>query len=143
MAMQRAGIPVAAQAPNAQTVLPPIAPNGAQPQPANGGPSVEFVDRKIMEFIKAPTLSAEQAADEAMTFLQTLDPNAVAQLASLGEAGLLQFFSSPQHPVLQQATSNMPRLVEFIRAFLRMHAEDVAAEGQQPAPAPNKPPLMN
>ena len=141
MAMQRAGIPVAAQAPNAQTVLPPIAPNGAQPQPANGGPSVEFVDRKIVEFLKAPTRSAEQAADDAMSFLDSLDPSAVPQLASLGEAGLLQLFSS--RPILKEATNNMPRLVEFIRAFLRMHAEDVAAEGQQPASAPNKPPLMN
>ncbi len=142
MAMQRTGgAPVVTTPPGPQ-VLPPTNPQ--PPSPGNGGaPSVEFVDRKIIEFLKAPSLSAEQAADEAMSFLETLDPNAVAQLASLGETGLLQFFSSPQHPALQQATNNMPRLVEFIRAFLRMHAEDVAAEGIHPAGPPAKPPLAN
>jgi hypothetical protein len=139
IAMQRSGMPAPPQ-PNPQ-VLPPSAPNGAQPQPANGAPSVEFVDRKIIEFIKAPNLSAEQAADEAMSFLDSLDPHAVAQLSSLGEPGLLQLFSS--RPILQQATSNMPRLVEFIRAFLRMHAEDVASEQGQAATQPQKPPLPN
>lgn len=142
IAMQRAGVPVATPGQNPQ-VLPPVPPNGGQPQPqpANGAPSVEFVDRKIIEFIKAPTLSAEQAADEAMSFLDSLDPHAVVQLASLGETGLLQLFSA--RPILQQATSNMPRLVEFIRAFLRMHAEDVASEQAQAATAPAKPPLPN
>jgi hypothetical protein len=142
LSMQRGGVPVQ----NPQ-VLPPVPPNGApppqSPQPSNGAPSMEFVDRKIIEFIKAPNLSAEQAADEAMGFLETLDANAVPQLTSLGENGLLQFFSSPQHPILQQATHNMPRLVEFIRAFLRMHAEDVAAEAMHPAVPPAKPPLTN
>lgn len=140
LAMQRSGVPVA-PGQNPQ-VLPPVPSNGGQPQPqpANGAPSVEFVDRKIIEFIKAPNLSAEQAADEAMSFLDALDQHAVAQLASLGEAGLLQLFSS--RPILQQATANMPRLMEFIRAFLRMHAEDAAAEGQA-APSPAKPPLPN
>jgi hypothetical protein len=137
LSMQRGGVPVQ----NPQ-VLPPVPPNGTpppQPQPSNGAPSMEFVDRKIIEFIKAPNLSAEQAADEAMGFLETLDASAVPQLASLGENGLLQFFSSPQHPILQQATHNMPRLVEFIRAFLRMHAEDVAAEHSQAVAPPAKP----
>jgi hypothetical protein len=143
IALQRGTAMPPAQNPQ---VLPPVAPNGAPPNgaqpPANGGaPSVEFVDRKIVEFLKAPNLSADQAADEAMGFLETLDANAVAQLASLGETGLLQLFTS--RPILREATSNMPRLVEFIRAFLRMHAEDVAAEHVQAAAQPAKPPLPN
>lgn len=136
--LQRGGAPGPVPLPNPQ-MLPPTAPQPPANGAANGAPSMEFVDRKIIEFLKAPTLSAEQAADEAMSFLETLDATAVPQLASLGEAGLLQFFSSPQHPILQQATSNMPRLVEFIRAFLRMHAEDVAAEAVQTGTAPAKP----
>lgn len=124
-------------------VLPPVAPNGAQPQPPpNGAPSVEFVDRKMLEILKAPNLSAELAADEAIGFLENLDASAVAQLASLGEAGLLELFS--KRPILREATNNMPRLVEFIRAFLRIHAQDVAAEGAaQPGAPPAKPPLPN
>jgi len=37
----------------------------------------------------------------------------------------------------------MPRVVEFIRAFLRMHAEDVAAEHSQAVAPPPAKPLPN
>jgi hypothetical protein len=141
LSMQRGG-PIPAQNPQ---VLPPVPPNGPPPNgaqpPANGAPSVEFIDRKIVEFLKAPNLSADQAADEAMGFLETLDANAVPQLASLGETGLLQLFTS--RPILREATSNMPRLMDFIRAFLRMHAEDVAAEHVQAVTPPPAKPLPN
>ena len=127
-------------------VLPPVPPNGAPPNgaqpPANGGaPSVEFIDRKIVEFLKAPNLSVEQAADEVMAFLETLNPDAVTQLAGLGETRLLQLFT--ERPILREACNNMPRLVEFIRAFLRMHAEDVAAEHAQAVTPPPAKPLPN
>lgn len=92
---------------------------------------MDFVDKKIIEILQRP-VSAEQAADDAMAFLSALDASALDQLSLLGEGGMLAFFQS--RPILKAATNNMPRLVEFIRAFLKMHAEDKAAEaaGQPP-----------
>ena len=99
---------------------------------------MDFIDQKIIEILRQP-VSADQAADDAMTFLGALDPNAVHQLSLLGEGGMLALFQN--RPILKAATNNMPRLVEFIRAFLRMHAEDQAAEaaGSQEAPKPALP----
>jgi hypothetical protein len=96
---------------------------------------MEFIEQKILE-IFSQSVSATQAADDAMAFLSALDPNAVAKIASLGETGMVAMFQN--RPILKQATANMPRLVEFIRAFLRMHAEDVAGDagGQTEPPKP-------
>lgn len=98
---------------------------------------MDFVERKIVEIFQRPMLSAEQAADEAMAFLDELDKGAVAQLAAMGEQGLLEFFH--RRPLLKPATNNPGRLVEFIRAFLKMHAEDLAEAGKEPP----KPALPN
>jgi len=88
---------------------------------------MEFLEQKIMTILQQP-ISASQAADEVLSFLTPLDPNIVDQLAKLNETGLVALFQN--RPILKPATNNMPRLVEFIRAFLKMHAEDVASEGQ-------------
>ena len=91
------------------------------------GLSIEFVEGKIVEIIKEP-LGAEQAADEAIAFLDRLDPSLLGQLAGLGEAGLLNLFQS--RPQLKPATANMPRLMEFIKAFLKYAAEHDGGEAQ-------------
>jgi hypothetical protein len=138
MAMQNRGAQPQPGQPN-PTLLPPT--NTAPAQPS--GDQMEFVEKKIIEIFQHP-ISAYQAADDAMAFLDTLAPNgqAIHQLAAMGEDGLLQFFAG--RPILKAATSNMPRLVEFIRAFLKMHAEDVAAAHGGPAPPePPKQPLPN
>ena len=133
VAMSRAGVQPPMQ-PNPQMLPPATQP---APAPTNGAPNVDFVDKKIVEIMQRPG-SAEQAADEAMAFIQELDPNALSELAKLGEAGLIQFFHS--RPLLKPATANMPRLIEFIRAFLRIYAEDEAkAQGAQGANPPGKP----
>ena len=49
------------------------------------------------------------------------------QLSSLGEAGLVNLFQT--RPILHPMTGNMPRLIEFIRAFLKFSA------GEQAPPA--------
>lgn len=140
-AQARAMVPVRPAGAPSQ-VLPPALPN-VPPQPApqaapvNGAPSMDFVERKIVEIFQRPMLSAEQAADEAMAFLDELDKGAVAQLATMGEQGLLEFFH--RRPLLKPATNNPGRLVEFIRAFLKMHAEDLAEAGKEPP----KPALPN
>jgi hypothetical protein len=122
-------------APGQPQVLPPQNAAPATANPATGvpgAPSMDFIDHKILEILQQP-VSADQAADDAMTFLAALDAKAVHQLFLLGEGGMLALFQT--RPILKAATSNMPRLVEFIRAFLKMHAEDQAAESGSAASA--------
>jgi len=133
--MQRTMPGARSMQPNPQMIPPVPLPRAATPPPGNGGgPTMEFVMQKIVDILRQP-VSAEQAADDVLAFLDPLDPNAVSDLAKLGETGLVSLFQN--QPTLKPATNNMPRLVEFIRAFLKMHAEDVqtaAAEAQAKAP---------
>lgn len=135
--------PAGPVAPNPQ-VIPPVTPSSMPAPGGNGAPTMDFVEQKLVEILAQP-VSAEQAADDALAFLSPLDPRAVEMLANLGEKGLLELFT--KRPILSKACSNMPRLVEFIRAFLRMYAEDLAAAHAAPpstAPTPGgTPPLPN
>jgi hypothetical protein len=137
VAMQRGSAPpLVAQNPQLLSAVPG---GTSTTSPQNGAPSMEFVEQRLVEILRQP-VSAAQAADDAMAFLDGLDPNAIKELAKLGETGLLGLFQ--KRPVLKQATNNMPRLVEFIRAFLKLHAEDeaaAAADAAQPKPAPPLP----
>lgn len=117
-----AGRPPVQQPPTQQPPHPPAAslPPGTPPQPDQGGfvgPSLEFIEDKIIEIFKEGH-SAEDTADDVLTFLDRMDPQLVAQLRMLGENGLLGVFQT--RPRLQPALQNMPRLTEFIRAFLRL-----------------------
>jgi hypothetical protein len=127
-------------------VLPPSAPapapnsNGANNM---GAPSIEFIETRIIQILQQP-ISADEAADAVLMYLHTTDgpevkkgDGSVEQLAKLGENGLVQLFQF--RPKLKPATGNMPRLLEFIRAFLKLYAEDQEGE-QQP---PTAPPLAN
>lgn len=112
-----------------------ISPSSPYPPPG-GAPSTEFIESRIMELIRAP-ISAEDVAHDVLTFLHTLagenpppERQYVAQLASLGETGLVNLFN--MRPTLKPATANMPRLLEFIRMFLSYHAEDQAQESKPP-----------
>lgn len=123
--------PGAVQRPGPVAVPQPAAnPTPAETQTVRG-PSPEFIETKIIEILHKP-ISAEEAADEVMAFLDVLDDNLPAQLASLGDAGLLQLFQN--RPVLRPAVANLPRLQEFIKAFLKYAAENAnGASDQTPA----------
>jgi len=108
-----------------------------------GAPSIEFIETRIIQILQQP-ISADEAADAVLMYLHTTDgpevkkgEGSVEQLAKLGENGLVQLFQF--RPKLKPATGNMPRLLEFIRAFLKLYAED-QEDGQQP---PAAPPLAN
>lgn len=136
-------VPVAPRSPfTPQT--PPLpsaaAPNPSQPSPgAIVPPSTEFIEQRIVEIFRAP-IPAEEAASRTLEFLHTLDgenPKAsyVTLLANLGETGLVNTFH--MRPLLKPATADMVRLLEFIRAFLRMHAEDLSEEATEQHTKPN------
>ncbi len=114
--------------PRALTQTPP-----APPAPGGTMLNIEFIEGKILEIFNegAPT---EDAADETLQFLDRLAPELITQLRSSGEQGLLNLFQS--RPILRPATNNMPRLVEFIKAFLRI------AGGQASDEPPTLPPAI-
>jgi len=138
---QRGGPPVA---PSAQVIPPAIPQTATAAPPANGAPTMEFIEKKIIEILHQP-ISASQAADETLAFLDALDDKVVPQLAALGEQGLVSLFQN--RPVLRQAMSNPQRLIEFIREFLKMHSEDLAAAAAEASATgvrkPDPPPLAN
>lgn len=104
----------------------PTASNPASnPSPTNGGNQtvpipLEFIESKIVEILKEGS-TADEAADETIGFLSRMEPTLVKRLSSLGEGGLVNLFQI--RPILQQATVNMPRVVEFIKAFLKFTKE--------------------
>jgi hypothetical protein len=112
-------------------VQPPAAPPGrpitqatqitpeAQAMPA-GAPSLEFVESKIVEILRKP-ISADECADEVLSFLDVIDPTLVDRLAAVGEAQLIQIFQT--RPVLRQY-HDLARLQEFIKAFLKYSKEN-------------------
>jgi hypothetical protein len=118
--------------PQARVLLPTPAPN----PPPNGAaavsqPSPEFIQGKIVEILKEP-VSAEQAADDTLAFLSVIDEKLVDYLAGLGETGLVNLFQTS--PTLKPATVNMPRLLDFIRAFLKMYNQDKEADANERKP---------
>lgn len=131
-------------APQPVQVIPPRQPNPVPPpqplppapvvagaQPANGDTMLTdlmvFIERKIVEILNEPQ-SAEWAAEEALNFLDRMDPTIVPQLVQHGESGLMAIFQT--RPTLKPALSNPARLGEFIKAFLR-YANENSGDGQQ------------
>lgn len=112
------------------TLLTSPQPNPAPVEGQVAAPSLEFIESKIVEIMKQP-VSADEAALDALAFLDTMDARLVPQLTASGESGLITLFNT--RPVLKPATANMPRLLEFIRAFLRLHAEHEADAGPSPS----------
>jgi hypothetical protein len=106
----------------------------AQGGPVPGAPSYEFVESRIVKILNESE-TADEAASRAVDFLGTIDPGAVAQLAGLGEGGLLNFFAS--RPQLKPATQNLPRLREFIQSFLKYASEGSGEPvGSEESPPP-------
>jgi hypothetical protein len=79
-----------------------------------------LIESKIVEILQEPQ-SAEWAAEETLSFLDRMDKSIVPQLASGGESGLMALFQS--RATLKPALANLPRLQEYIRAFLRYARE--------------------
>jgi hypothetical protein len=142
LAIQRNAQPAAQVMPQrAPAQAPRILPAPAPPQQSmnpstsgaggngNGGMDImTLIESKIVEILQEPQ-SAEWAAEETLSFLDRMDHSIVPQLVSGGEAGLMSLFQS--RPTLRPALANLPRLQEYIRAFLRYARE--APETAQPA----------
>jgi len=103
-------------------ILPPPQPQAHAPQPGEPMPvPLEFIESKIIEILQEGN-TADDTADDTLTFLQRMDPQLIVLLSSQGKTGLLQLFQT--RPILKPATQNMPRLIEFIDAFLKLANAD-------------------
>jgi hypothetical protein len=138
VAMQRGAHPgYVVQAPRPASAPPPApaAPSLAPGRPAgdNGNAQMAdgmvFIENKIIEILREPQ-SAEWAAEETLNFLDRMDAGIVPQLCAGGESGLMSLFQT--RAALQPALGNVPRLQEFIRAFLRYAGENRAAHETKP-----------
>lgn len=117
-----------------------VAPPAAQAMPP-GAPSLEFIEEKIVDILKKP-ISADEAADEVLTFLDLMAPTddtnhrpgMVDQLAACSEAQLVQLFQT--RPVLKQY-HDLARLQEFVRSFLKYAKETEPAPGVDTSSKPN------
>ena len=112
---------------------PAVAPTAeAQVMPA-GTPSLEFIESKIVEILKKQ-ISADDAADEVLSFLDLMAPTMVDQLAACTEAQLVQLFQA--RPVLRQY-HDLARLQEFVRSFLKFANDNGPATGVIDTSKPN------
>ena len=98
-----------------------------------GTPSLEFVEMKIVEILKKP-ISADEAADEVLSFLDLMDSTMVDRLAAATEAQLVQLFQT--RPVLKQY-HDLARLQEFVRSFLKYANDAGPADGVPTTTKPN------
>jgi len=119
---------IMARQPAPGAVVPPARPPAAAahptPEAAAMDPRVKVViaEQQIMKILTDLDYTPEEAADEVMVFLTHFDETLPLQLAGMGETGLLALFQSRQ--ILQPAMQDMPRLQEFIKAFLKYAAEN-------------------
>lgn len=104
---------------------------------------LQYIEQKMVELIMNENITPEQAANDALTFIDVTDPvsahtdgkNLVDQVLAHGEGGLRWIFDN--RPTLKQVPKG-PRLDAFIKIFWE--------EGQRPpqtavqTPNPNAPP---
>jgi len=143
--------PAAPQPPNVIT-MPSPQPEATAP-PANGQPSpdqlaqaeqmMQYIEQKIVEILSNQTLTPEEAAAQALTFIDVTDPvsqhpngrNLIDEILQHGKMGLDYIFSSRE--ILKRVPQD-GRLEAFKQAFL-----DGARPVTAPAdlkPDPNTPP---
>lgn len=99
----------------------------------SGEPPFDWLAIKIVEILKEPGYTIDEAVDETLSFLYRshapvvpllLDPPKLDERLPQGEQGLLMLFQ--HHPVLKQIPVN-PRLAEFIKKFVAA-AKEAEAE---------------
>lgn len=156
IAAQRGGtVPARPNPPQVLEMPPPQqAPAPAAPapsateeqQPMSGDPPLQWLEMKIVQILKEPSYTVDQAVDEILAFLYVAQPAIVAQLIdppkidarlSPGEQGLLQLFQN--EPILQQIPVNA-RLTEFIKKFITVATEAEAERTPKPKIVPTPTP---
>lgn len=127
--------PMPGPAPTANAALPasPDAANTPAP-PENGEvnqvtPNLEWLEAKVVDLVNHPQLSPEDAASDAVSFLQTAAPDILAQMSS--EFNLRWVF---KHRPIMQRISDPEKKERFIVAFLQV-LNGTPAPAAAPEPA--------
>jgi len=84
------------------------------------------IERVIAEIASDEGCTVEEAARDAVIYLDRTNAALLNWLHSLGEEGLLQLFQ--REPILQRVPQN-PRLTEFIKKFLVLSAPEEGESG--------------
>lgn len=142
-------VPAAPAAP--QPAAPPTkvlempAPAGDAATPAQGGLTgdqaqqaealLQFVETKVVELLLDPNLTPEEAANDALTFMDVTDKTLVDALLQHGDMGVRWAFEN--RAILKQVPKG-PRLDAFIAEFVNKGKK--VAMPIPPMPDPNIPP---
>lgn len=113
-----AGVPVAPRPVAAQPPPPPPAQTPAEPPLT----AENFIEGGIVNILRDPTKPLEDAAHEALIFIDVYASDLVDALINdpNGEEALLEIFRT--RPILQNVPQN-PRLTEFVKKFLQLARE--------------------
>lgn len=95
----------------------------------------QFVETKVVELLLNTDLTPEEAANDALTFIDVTDKHLVDELLKHGEQGLRWAFSTRE--ILKQVPPG-PRLDAFIAEFIKNGRK--VAMPIPPMPNPNIPP---
>jgi hypothetical protein len=116
---------------NVLEMPPPAAPAGITPeQQMNAEQVFQYVETKVVELLMNLDLTAEEAANDAITFIDVTDKNLIDELLRHGEGGLRWAFNNRE--ILKRVPPG-PRLDAFISEFVK-NARKV------PMPIPPVPP---
>lgn len=131
--------PIAMMSAEQRAANPGVPAPGAAVQGAGSEPPFQWIEQKIVEILKEPSFTVDEAVDEVLSFLYRahpaivallLDPPRINPLLPAGEQGVLALFQN--EPILQQVPVN-PRLVEFIKKFIVAAKEAEAERNVAPA----------
>jgi hypothetical protein len=117
----------------------PPAPMNQEQQMQQAEQMLQYIERKLVELLADESISPEQAAGDALTFIDVTDPvnahpdkkNLVDQVIAHGEAGLRWVFTN--RPILQQVPQG-PRLDAFIKTFVEEGNRPPTMAVQKPNP---------
>jgi hypothetical protein len=122
------------QAPPADPQAAPAAGNLTQEQTMQAEQLFQFVETKVAELLRNTDLTPEEAANDALTFIDVTDKHLVDELLRHGEPGLRWAFSNRE--ILKQVPQG-PRLDAFIAEFIKNSRK--VAMPIPPMPDPSKP----
>jgi len=129
------------QMPSPQSEAPPVSNGEPTPeQVAQAEQMMQYIEQKIVEILANQSLTPEEAAVQALTFIDITDPvskhpngrNLIDEILQHGKLGLDWIFSN--RPILQQVPKD-ERLEAFKLAFIEQGRPAPMPENLKPDPA--------
>lgn len=128
----RQAIPIAPNPLPPAAAIPPAVPQQPPPAVVGANEIIPWIESKIADLVMDDSLTATEAASDALTFLNVGAPVIMKQLIDGGENTLHHIFNN--EPAFARVPKN-PRLTEFIKKFLELGAQYYSAPAIAPPPA--------